>query len=62
MVTSGYPEPGKTTRNDSSEKIDLDNVALNGGFLMKTIVLSIDPYMRGCMREASVQSYAVRNL
>jgi NADPH-dependent curcumin reductase CurA len=62
MMTLGYPELGKTTSTDSSEKIDLDNVALNGGFLVKTLVLSIDPYMRGCMREVSIQSYAVRHL
>jgi NADPH-dependent curcumin reductase CurA len=39
--------PGKTTVYDASRKIDLETVPLNGGFLVKTLVLSIDPYMRG---------------
>jgi hypothetical protein len=59
---SGYPEPGKTTITDTSENIDLDNVPLNGGFLLKILALSIDPYLRGRMRDPSVESYAVSNL
>ncbi|EGO23779.1 hypothetical protein SERLADRAFT_349468 [Serpula lacrymans var. lacrymans S7.9] len=51
---SSYPVPGKTTVYDDSEKIDLDNVPLNGGFLLKTLVLSIDPYIRGRMRDISL--------
>lgn len=47
---TGYPEPGKTTVYDDSQTIDIDNVPLNGGFLLKTLVLSIDPYLRGRMR------------
>jgi NADPH-dependent curcumin reductase CurA len=57
---TGYPEPGKTTITDSSEKIDLDAVALEGGALIKVLALSIDPYMRGRMREEHIQSYVVR--
>ena len=30
---------------DASQKIDLETVPLNGGFLLKTLVLSIEPYM-----------------
>ena len=55
----GYPEPGKTTVYDESETIDLDNAALNGGFLVKTLYLSIDPYLRGKMRDPTVESYSV---
>ena len=55
----GYPEPGKTTVYDESQTIDLDTVPLDGGFLVKTLVLSIDPYLRGKMRHPSVQSYSV---
>ncbi|KAF8881864.1 hypothetical protein BD779DRAFT_1675208 [Infundibulicybe gibba] len=43
---TGYPEPGKTVVYDTTQKIDLENVVLNGGFLVKTLVLSIDPYLR----------------
>ncbi|GJE91334.1 NADP-dependent oxidoreductase [Phanerochaete sordida] len=57
-VPTGYPEPGKTTVYDETETIDLDNAPLNGGFLVKTLVLSIDPYLRGKMRDASVKSYS----
>ena len=47
---------------DETETIDLDNAPLNGGFLVKTLVLSIDPYLRGKMRDASIKSYSVRTL
>ncbi|TFY64903.1 hypothetical protein EVJ58_g2313 [Rhodofomes roseus] len=49
--------PGKATAYDDSQTIDLETVPLNGGFLVKTLVLSIDPYMRGRMREPHVKSY-----
>jgi NADPH-dependent curcumin reductase CurA len=56
---SGYPEPGKTTVYDTTEMIDLQTVALNGGILIKTLELSIDPYMRGRMRAPEAKSYTV---
>jgi len=46
---TGYPIPGKTTIYDESEVIDLENVPVNGGVLLKTLVLSADPYLRGRM-------------
>ncbi|KAF9464077.1 alcohol dehydrogenase [Collybia nuda] len=57
-IPSGYPEPGKTTIYDTSQTIDIDNAPLNGGVLVKTLVLSVDPYMRGRMRAPEVKSYA----
>lgn len=42
---------------DTSETIDPDTVPLNGGFLVKLLDTSVDPYMRGRMRPASVKSY-----
>ncbi|KAI0772918.1 NAD-P-binding protein [Trametes elegans] len=57
-IPTGYPEPGKTTVYDDSQTIDPDTVPLNGGFLVKVLVLSIDPYLRGKMRDASIKSYA----
>ena len=57
-----YPEPGKTTRYDDSQTMDPDNVPLNGGFLVKILVLSIDPYMRGRMRDPKIESYSVSAL
>ena len=59
VQSSGYPEPGKTTVYDESESIDVDTVSLNGGLLVKTLVLSIDPYLRGRMRDPKIQSYVV---
>jgi len=57
-IPTGYPEPGKTTVQDDSQTIDLENVSLDGGVLVKVLVLSIDPYMRGRMRDPSIKSYA----
>ncbi|KAJ2922043.1 hypothetical protein H1R20_g15054, partial [Candolleomyces eurysporus] len=51
-------EPGKTLVYDESEKIDADTVSLDGGFLVKTLGLSVDPYMRGRMRNPEVKSYS----
>jgi NADPH-dependent curcumin reductase CurA len=42
---------------DTTQKIDPQTVPLDGGFLVKTLELSIDPYMRGRMRDAKIQSY-----
>lgn len=65
VLTSGmwcadFPVPGKTTVCDTTQTIDLDTVPLNGGFLLKTLVLSIDPYQRGRMRDPAKKSYSVR--
>lgn len=46
-----FPEPGKTIVYDESETIDLDNVPLDGGVLVKVLILSIDPYMRNRMND-----------
>jgi hypothetical protein len=56
---SGYPVPGKTTIYDSSQSIDPEIVPLNGGFLIKTLVLSISPFLRGLMLGPSAKTYAV---
>lgn len=55
----GYPAPGKTTVYDDTNTIDLENVKLNGGFLVKTLYLSVDPYFRSRMREPHIESYLV---
>ncbi|KAK7038568.1 NADP-dependent oxidoreductase RED1 [Favolaschia claudopus] len=57
-VPKDFPIPGETTVYDTSQTIDLDNAPLNGGFLVKTLVLSLDPYMRGKMRSPEKQSYS----
>ena len=44
---------------DESESIDIKNIPLEGGMLFKVLLLSIDPYMRGRMRDASIESYFV---
>ena len=44
---------------DDSQTIDLEAVPLEGGFLVKVLVLSVDPYMRGRMRAPSKSSYSV---
>ena len=44
---------------DETETIDLENAPLDGGVLVKILVLSIDPYLRGKMRNAEIKSYSV---
>ncbi|KAJ3772093.1 alcohol dehydrogenase [Lentinula raphanica] len=56
-IPTGFPEPGKTTVYDTSLTIDLENVPLNGGVLIKTLVLSADPYMRVQMRPVDIEGY-----
>ncbi|KAI7906658.1 uncharacterized protein BX663DRAFT_497227 [Cokeromyces recurvatus] len=38
--------------------IDLDAELPKGNFILKTLEISVDPYMRGRMRDASIKSYA----
>ncbi|KZP05193.1 alcohol dehydrogenase [Athelia psychrophila] len=52
-----YPVPGQTFVYDDSPTIDLNTVPLHGGILVKTIVLSSDPYLRGRMHPPEVKSY-----
>jgi NADPH-dependent curcumin reductase CurA len=49
-VPHGFPVVDKTIVS-KTESIDLENVQLNGGTLVKTLYLSIDPYLRNVMRE-----------
>lgn len=42
----------------TTQTIDLDNVKLDGGILVKTLYLSLDPYMRGKCRDPSIKSYS----
>ncbi|KAK7047625.1 hypothetical protein VNI00_006393 [Paramarasmius palmivorus] len=45
-----YPDPDKSVLYDPTPTIDIDTIPLNGGFLVKSLVFSIDPYLRGTMR------------
>ncbi|KAF8073464.1 hypothetical protein FPV67DRAFT_1620585 [Lyophyllum atratum] len=51
------PVVGQHLTLDSSRKIDLDGVPLNGGFLTKTLILSPEPSIRERMRDPSIDSY-----
>ncbi|KAJ8489817.1 hypothetical protein ONZ45_g13428 [Pleurotus djamor] len=42
VPTQGWPVPGETTVYDPSQTIDLDTIPLNGGFLVKTLYVSLD--------------------
>ncbi|KAJ6506916.1 alcohol dehydrogenase [Mycena sanguinolenta] len=57
-VPKDFPVPGETTVHDTTQTIDLETVALNGGFLVKTLVISVDPYLRGRMRSPEKKSYS----
>ncbi|KAJ7883236.1 hypothetical protein B0H14DRAFT_2217268, partial [Mycena olivaceomarginata] len=49
-VPKDFPVPGETTVHDTTQTIDLDLVSLNGGFLVKTLVISVEPYLRARMQ------------
>ncbi|KAJ6488877.1 hypothetical protein C8R45DRAFT_993083 [Mycena sanguinolenta] len=57
-IPKDFPVPGETTVYDATQTIDLDGVPLNGGFLIKTLVLSVDPYMRNRMHGPEKKSYS----
>ncbi|EKM52847.1 uncharacterized protein PHACADRAFT_261502, partial [Phanerochaete carnosa HHB-10118-sp] len=57
-IPSGYSEPGKTTIYDESETIDLNNAPLNSSFLIKTLILSINPYLRDKMQDPKDYGFA----
>ncbi|KAI9476064.1 MAG: hypothetical protein EXX96DRAFT_575634 [Benjaminiella poitrasii] len=56
-IPKTYPVAGEHMKiNESS--IDLDAELPKGNFILKTLEISVDPYMRGRMRDESVKSYA----
>ncbi|CEP09046.1 hypothetical protein [Parasitella parasitica] len=57
QIPTTYPEEGKHMLVKKSE-IDLDAEIPQGSVLLKTLCLSVDPYMRGRMRDASIKSYS----
>ena len=63
-IRTEFPEPGKTMVYDDSQTIDLDQDGAtpleHGTFLVKVLVLSVDPYLRGKMRDPKIESYTVR--
>lgn len=54
---STYIVPGDTTLFDVSPTIDIDNVPLNGGFLLQSIVLSSDPVIRTRMHPPEAKDF-----
>ncbi|KAG2225001.1 hypothetical protein INT45_000122 [Circinella minor] len=56
-IPTGYPVPGEHLKVEEST-IDLDAPLPEGSFLLKLLDLSVDPYMRGRMRDPSVKSYS----
>ncbi|KAI8983957.1 hypothetical protein BDF20DRAFT_817246 [Mycotypha africana] len=55
-IPTGYPEIGEHMVVKKDE-IDLDADIPQGAVLVKNLCLSVDPYMRGRMRDANVESY-----
>ena len=47
---AGLAVPGKATVYDESQVIDLNTEPLQGGILVKVLILSIDPYLRQKMQ------------
>ncbi|KAF8135451.1 hypothetical protein EV363DRAFT_1395953 [Boletus edulis] len=57
-IPTDYPVPGRTVVYDTSQIIDLGEVyPCMAEFLLKTLVLSIDPYLRSRMRDMNIESY-----
>ncbi|KAM0756381.1 NAD(P)-binding protein [Meredithblackwellia eburnea MCA 4105] len=56
-IPTGFPIPGQTTKLVENS-IDLDKPLQDGQVLTKTVVLSLDPYLRGKLRDPDVKSYA----
>ena len=57
QVPTGYPESGKHLKYVTDRTIDLETVDTNNGIVVKNLVISIDPYMRGRMRDPTLKSY-----
>lgn len=53
-VPKGKPIPGQTTKKEQQE-IDLDAPLEKGSILVRTIALSLDPYMR-CVIQFALQA------
>ncbi|KAG8215762.1 hypothetical protein J3R82DRAFT_7661 [Butyriboletus roseoflavus] len=51
--------PSQTTVLDDSQTIDVENVSLNGGILLKTLLLSLEPYVIAKMRPGLPMSYNI---
>ncbi|KAG1735111.1 uncharacterized protein EDB91DRAFT_569220 [Suillus paluster] len=51
----GLPNPKTALIVDDTQSIDLDNVPLQGGILVKALAFSLDPYMRNRMRPVEIQ-------
>lgn len=49
--------PGQHTKYDDTRTIDLRTVPLNGGFLTKTLMLSVDTVIRARMQDKLASNY-----
>ncbi|KAH9886348.1 NAD(P)-binding protein [Xylariomycetidae sp. FL2044] len=56
-VPSGFPVPGEHLAVED-RPIDLDAEPPKGGLLVQTLYASYDPYLRGKMRPAHIESYS----
>lgn len=53
----GAPVPGETLQRVVDDNFGVDNVPLNGGILVQSKALSLDPYMRGRLRDPAIKSH-----
>ncbi|GHJ90132.1 hypothetical protein NliqN6_6534 [Naganishia liquefaciens] len=56
-IPKGEPTP-ETFKYNTENTIDLEQKLSDGACIVKVIVVSLDPYMRGRMRPAEVKSYS----
>lgn len=56
-IPSGFPVADEHMKVDETT-VDLEADLPKGDFIVKTLEISVDPYMRGRMRDSSIPSYA----
>lgn len=56
-VPTAFPIPGETLLKTTTT-LDLDMDLSEGSIIVKTLSLSLDPYLRGRMRDVNIPSYA----
>ncbi|KAF7722048.1 hypothetical protein EC973_003730 [Apophysomyces ossiformis] len=56
-IPTSYPVAGEHMKAHNAN-LDLDAPIPEGSFIVKTLVLSVDPFLRGRMRDESIKSYS----
>ncbi|KAH8818829.1 alcohol dehydrogenase [Flagelloscypha sp. PMI_526] len=55
------PVPGETAVYDETQTLDLETVPLNGGYLVKNLYVSVDPYLRSYIKTQFKVDETIKN-